>query len=97
MDYQEILERAQALAEEALATGTLHPPEALGLDQRCGSLVVGESWIAAQGDRVRRLDYYGGFEYIDAEYRLTLGDTVFYSIDADRVLGAIETLEYKND
>jgi imidazolonepropionase-like amidohydrolase len=93
MDYTQILEGAQALAEAALATGTTHPAESLGLDERCGPLVVGEDWIAVSDDGVRRLRYYGGFEYIDEEYITMLGNTTFYSIEADRVLEAMTRLD----
>jgi hypothetical protein len=93
MDYRDILEGAQALADQATKNGTVWPAEKLGLDKRCGEVVVGEDWIATCDPR--RLDYYGGFEYIGREYRLTLGDTVFYSIEDDRVLEAMTILDYK--
>ena len=91
MDYFEIQCRAQALVEEALATATEQPAEALGLDQRCGSVWLGEDFLAT--DQRRLLDYYGGFEYIDQEHIITLGSWTFYSIEADRVLGAFEYVE----
>lgn len=91
MDYFEIRCRAQALAEEALATATKHPAEALGLDQRCGPVWLGEDFLAT--DHRQALDYYGGFEYIDKEYITTLGTWTFYSNDADRVLGAFLYVE----
>jgi len=90
MDYTQILEGAQALADEATKNGVVWPAKRLGLDPRCGDMVVGETWIATCAPS--RLDYYGGFEYIAAEHRLTLGDTVFYSIEADRVLEAMTRL-----
>jgi len=97
MDYSEILERAQALAEEALATGTEWPAERMNLDKRIGKLIVGETWIAARRDTIKRLRYYGGFEYIDEEYQLALGDMVFYSRDDDRVEAALMNLEFNED
>lgn len=91
MDYTELNQRAQALAQEALATTTEHPAEALGLDRRCGSVWLGEDFLAT--DHRQALDYYGGFEYIDKEYITTLGDWTFYSIEADRVLNAFLYVE----
>ena len=42
---------------------------------------------------VKKLDYYGGFEYVDEEYRLELGDYVVFSRDSDRVAEVLEILE----
>ena len=58
----------------------------LGLDPRCGKLyITDEAIIAKQGHRVRMLDYYGGFEYVEAGARKVVGDYVAYMIDDDRV------------
>lgn len=91
MDYTELNDRAQALAQEALATATEHSAEVLGLDQRCGPVWLGEDFLAT--DHRQALDYYGGFEYIDKEYITALGDWTFYSIEADRVLNAFLRVE----
>lgn len=54
----------------------------LGLDNRAGyRLYVNEDAIAIQKDRDNSLQYYGGFEYIDKEYRAEMGDWVFYMKD----------------
>ncbi len=57
----------------------------LGLDQRCGRLFVNEDGIAVSKGSDRTLQYYGGFEYVDRDYRNELGDFVFYTVDDDRV------------
>lgn len=54
----------------------LIPAHKLGLDRRCGFLYVGEDFVASTSPR--GLDYYGGFEYIDSEYTLTLGTWKLY-------------------
>ncbi len=95
MDYGDIMERAEALAEEAIQTGTRHLANSLGLDGRCGMLVVGETWIAT--DNARTLDYYGGFEYIDDSYKTRLGSWTFYARDDGRVDSAITALEFSSD
>lgn len=62
-----------------------------GLDERCGTIYIGEDFIATR--QSRSLDYYGGFEYIGKGDRQTIGDYTFYSIDSDRVRDAIEAYE----
>ncbi len=62
----------------------------LGLDQRCGRMFVNEDGIAVDKDTDRRLQYYGGFEYVDKDYRHELGDFVFYTVDDDRVRDHVE-------
>ena len=68
--------------------------EAVGLDVRAGYLFISteEGWIASRN--TRSLEYYGGFEYIGEEYRVTVGEITFYSSDHSRVADAIE---YYND
>ena len=68
--------------------------EAVGLDHRAGYVFVSteEGWIASRNTRL--LEYYGGFEYIGEEYRVTVGEITFYSSDHSRVADAIE---YYND
>jgi len=67
--------------------------EDVGLDARAGYLFVSteEGWIASRN--TRSLEYYGGFEYIGIEYRVTVGDFTFYSEDNSRVADAIEYYE----
>ena len=64
--------------------------EKAGLDSRAGYIFVSteEGWIASRN--TRSLEYYGGFEYIDIEYRVTVGEITFYSSDDSRVADALE-------
>jgi hypothetical protein len=64
--------------------------EQLGLDNRCGSLFVTPDCIGTYKGRDRALQYYGGFEYVDTEYRYEFGDYVFYSAEDGRVQGHLE-------
>jgi hypothetical protein len=66
----------------------------LGLDPRCGSAYVGEDMecIVVDSGNARSFDYYGGFEYIDAEDKRVLGDYVVYLNTSDRVIDALECL-----
>ena len=64
--------------------------EAVGLDTRAGYLFISteEGWIASRN--TRSLEYYGGFEYIGEEYRVTVSEITFYSSDHSRVADALE-------
>ena len=62
----------------------------IGLDHRCGSVhvSVSEEFIAVNS--ATRIEYYGGFEYIDRDYKTTVGHVTFYSGDHSRVRDAID-------
>ena len=58
--------------------------EALGLDPRAAyKLFVDDRTIAVDKYMDKSLQYYGGFEYIDKEFRSVMGDYVFYHIDEE--------------
>jgi hypothetical protein len=59
--------------------------EELGLDFRCGRILISvdEGFVAACNPR--SIEYYGGWEYIDSEFKLDAGNYRFYDRDADRV------------
>jgi hypothetical protein len=64
-----------------------HGLEELGLDFRCGRILISvdEGFVAACNPRA--IEYYGGFEYIDSEFKLDAGDYRFYDKEdeTDRV------------
>ena len=64
--------------------------EAAGLDYRCGSIhvSVNEDFIAVNS--TYSIEYYGGFEYIDSDYKTTIGHITFYSGEHSRVRDAID-------
>jgi len=63
-------------------------PEELGLDNRSARVIyVGTDLLAVNKADDRNLQYYGGFEYVDSEFRLELGTHVYYSTDSPRVAG----------
>jgi len=63
----------------------------IGLDPRSAyTLYISEEAIAVHKNQDRTLQYYGGFEYVDKEFRKELGDYVFYLADDDRVASHIE-------
>ena len=59
--------------------------EELGLDFRCGRILISvdEGFVAACNPR--SIEYYGGWEYIDSEFKLDAGYYRFYDREADRV------------
>ena len=62
----------------------------IGLDHRAGYVFVSveEDWIAVRG--AGSIDYYGGFEYVDHNYRETILDFTFFSGGCSRVDDALE-------
>ena len=69
----DLVESAQAAIQQDCE---LIPAHKLGLNSRCGFVYVGEDFVATS--RPRELDYYGGFEYIDPEYTIRLGEWKLY-------------------
>lgn len=41
---------------------------------------------------VRSLDYYGGFEYVDADHRMQVGNWVIFSNESPRVAEVIDVM-----
>ena len=63
--------------------------EELGLDFRCGRI-----YVSVEGDFVaacnpRSIEYYGGWEYIDSEYKFDAGNYRFYDTDICRAPAVI--------
>ena len=91
MNFGELMEAASDLCDEATGTAIKTFPQLMGLDNRCAHMLyVGPDFIAARKSDDRKLQYYGGFEYVEPEYRLDLGEFVFYSSESDRVQGHLD-------
>lgn len=89
----DIADKAEAIVREMELTNAT----AVGLDQRAAYRVwVNRECIAIRGSDDRTMQYYGGFEYVDKDYRHQLGDYVFYMADDDRVQRHIEEF-YERD
>ena len=86
-DLEQMIEAVDTVVERnirALATET--QPENLGLDRRAGySLLVTEDAVIVSAGNRGSLDYYGGFEYVDANCVTVLGSYVVYSAQDERV------------
>ncbi len=85
MDWFDIQTEALELGDKVIKGCTVTEAKALGLDQRCGMLYVGEDFIACHKDQAHRLEYYGGFEYVDKEHKMEVADLVLYSSQSARV------------
>ena len=67
--------------------------EDCGLDPRAAyELYVNRDAIVCDRNAIGRLDYYGGFEYVDKDYCKEIGDYVFFFNDYERVGRAIDTV-----
>ena len=85
-----LIESVNDMVEEYVTNMRLEPASRLGLDDRCGKLYVDEDCIVAR--KGSRVDYYGGFEYVNGEDRMEIGEYVFYMANSSRVADAIECL-----
>lgn len=64
--------------------------ELVGLDFRCGRIYVSIEQNFVFSHNARSLEYYGGWEYIDSEFKTEYGDYTFYDGEASRVASVIE-------
>ena len=85
MELIELLDIVTEVTDSFVGNMVKVNAEQLGLDNRCGSLFITPDCIATYKERDRALQYYGGFEYVDSQYRHEMGDYVFYSSEAGRV------------
>ena len=95
MDLFELIDNISELTDNFIGNAVKVNPEQLGLDNRCGSLFVTPDCIGTYKERDRALQYYGGFEYVDLDYRHEMGDYVFYSYEDSRVQDHLE--QYLNN
>ena len=89
----DLADEVQDLIERQVQGMRVVQASELGLDIRCGRAYVDESMecIVVDGD-ARGYNYYGGFEYIDAEDIRKLGDYTIFLNTSDRVSDALERL-----
>ncbi len=88
MTYEELYYAAETLVDDLLADADLVRGNAIGLDDRAAYSI----WIPKTRDMIivrkaedGRMQYYGGFEYVDKSCRMELGGYVIYSSEDDRV------------
>lgn len=85
MTYDEIYQQLENIKSEIETNWTFVKATELGLDSRCGYVWVDENRTAIASDDTRILDYYGGFEYVDKNHILQVGNMKVYSGECDRV------------
>ena len=90
MNLFTLIDEVTELTDNYIGTMEKVPAVKLGLDNRSGSLFVSPDCIAVYKSNDRALQYYGGFEYVDTEYRHEMGDFVFYSAEDDRIQGHLQ-------
>ena len=90
MDLFELIDEVTELTENYVVNMGKANAKQLGLDNRCGKLFVTPDCIGVYKGNDRTLQYYGGFEYVDKEFRHEMGDYVFYSAEDNRVRDHLE-------
>jgi hypothetical protein len=91
MDLFELIDEVTEITDNYVGQMWQVPANQLGLDQRCGKLFANADCIAVYKGNDRTLQYYGGFEYVNLDFRYEMGDYVFYSAEDNRVRGHLET------
>lgn len=92
MELYQIEDRISEVVDDIEKCCRLIYADALGLDNRCGMILVGEDFLACRQSNARRLDYYGGFEYVDSEQITYVGSLKIYSAESARVASHMEKL-----
>ena len=88
MNIYDIQESINSLQEDIAAKCKVLPASKFGLDVRCGTLLLGPDFLASTAPRL--VDYYGGFEYVDAAHVTLVGTWKVYSTDDERIATAWE-------
>ena len=86
-----VSEEAEALVADMTEVRDI---SVLGLDPRAAARMwVNNDCVAVRAGSDRSLQYYGGFEYVDSDYRKDFGEFVFYLAEDSRVQDCIDNLE----
>lgn len=97
VNVMDLIEDFEVALKAKIITMDSYEPEQFRLDERSsyGKIYVDEDFtmmiVSKQSDRV--LQYYGGFEYVDKEYRQEVGSYVIYHSDDERVQEHLDYLE----
>ncbi len=95
----ELIDEASALVDAFIEEAGMEEINAgaCGLDPRAAHrLYISGEGIIVSTAHDRTLQYYGGFEYIDDDYRHKIGAYVLYMPDSDRVQDCIEWFNDKD-
>ena len=94
MNWEELQQEAENLANESISGASIHGAKEAGLDIRaCTQLYRGPDYLAIRMTDLGSMRYYGGFEYVKQEHTMELGGFVFYSTESSRVQKHWDQLE----
>lgn len=98
MSLYNLMNNVDVLVEDYIkeAEAVQVTPAELGLDERAAYhpiYLTSEALIFSNMDR-GRVEYYGGFEYVDKRAVMPLGNYIFYRADDARVAGHIDNYLY---
>ncbi len=87
MNVYEAMDQIESIENELMTTLVQVSAEELGLDRRCGRLYldVDKDFIITRKRSVQKLNYYGGFEYVNEEYITQIGNLICFSRENERV------------
>lgn len=91
--YADLQDQIDGIVSEYVEKCTRVNADDCGLDPRAGTeIFIGPKHdvLIVNRNRVRSLNYYGGFEYIDSECVRSMSDFVFFTADDKRVVEAID-------
>lgn len=89
-DALDVVHDAICNLEETLRNADSVNAEELGLDRRAGFVFVTDDAILVRSNCVRTLEYYGGFEYVEDDYKLSFGGVTVYFADSERVADCLD-------
>jgi hypothetical protein len=96
--FDAIQDKLNDTNDELLENSHLLKPLALGLDLRSAyELHCTADFIAVNKQWRATLEYYGGFEYVDKDCVLTVGDYTYYFATNERVAGHLERFDFKGE
>lgn len=94
----DLVDEINDIAEKYVKDAQEVLPEDLGLDRRAAyRLWVTDDAIIVPKQNDSKLQYYGGFEYVDKDCRFEIGDWVMYSSDDSRVYEHLERFQEKEE
>ena len=86
----QIREEVENMVQE-MCQGMTYYDHLPNLDRRAGTdFWVDKDKVITGLCNLGKLEYYGGFEYVEPEYKVILGDYVIFSRDHERVDNACE-------
>ena len=97
-NFYKLVEHVNDLADIFINDNmTLVEAKELSLDERCDRLYINRDCIAIHRNMTGKVNYYGGFEYVNKECVDNIGDYVFYNCEDSRIEDTINDYYNKKD